>query len=158
MKTEIICGSNILKVSFNNVGFLFQPLFIDLSFQAVHDPLQAPQEYIDLYEDIEDIRRRRFAGSGRNFNFFKLKVFLWRDLFVTSALYKFYMFSHRSSGGSKGARGTPSFGPKFLHFRAVFGKNWSNNRLAPSPPPPPQRLVHPLWGGGNPGSTTATIF
>ena len=42
-----------------------------------------------------------------------------------------------SSGGSKGgAQGTraPTSGPKFLHFHAVFRKNWSNNRLAP-----------PLW-------------
>ena len=33
----------------------------------------------------------------------------------------------------------------FLHFNAVFGKFWPNNRLAP-----PFRLVPP----GNPGSTT----
>ena len=26
-----------------------------------------------------------------------------------------------------------SAGPKFLHFHAVFGKNWPNNRLAPNP-------------------------
>ena len=40
------------------------------------------------------------------------------------------------SGGSKGARGTRDpLGPKFLYYRAVFGKNWPNNRLA-----------SPLWG------------
>ena len=36
-------------------------------------------------------------------------------------------------GGARDAR--PPSGPKFLHFHAVFGKNWPNNRLAP-----------PLWG------------
>ena len=48
--------------------------------------------------------------------------------------------------GSRGVGGRPS-GPKFLYFHAVFGKNWSNNRLAP-----------PLWFAppplGNPGSAT----
>ena len=35
-------------------------------------------------------------------------------------------------GGSRGHASlvSPS-GPKFLHFHAVFGKNWSNDRLAP---------------------------
>ena len=45
-----------------------------------------------------------------------------------------------SSGGSKGARGMRALSiPKFLHFHAVFGKNWLNNRLPPplglAPPP-----------------------
>ena len=37
------------------------------------------------------------------------------------------------SGGSKGGREgrVPPPGPKFLHFHAVFGKNWPNNRLVP---------------------------
>ena len=30
-----------------------------------------------------------------------------------------------------GARDARPPGPKFLHFHAVFGKNWPNNRLAP---------------------------
>ena len=38
-------------------------------------------------------------------------------------------------GGARGTRAPPS-GPKFLHFHAVFGKNWPNNRLA----------APPLWG------------
>ena len=47
------------------------------------------------------------------------------------------------SGGSKGgARPSRPPGPKFLHFHAVFGKNWPNNRLAPPPL-------------GNPGSAPA---
>ena len=53
--------------SFHNVCpcFLCQPLFMDLSFQAVHTPLQAPQEYIDLYDEIEDEDRRIFAGKKK---------------------------------------------------------------------------------------------
>ena len=41
--------------------------------------------------------------------------------------------STQSSGGSKGQREErplPS-GPKFLHFHAVFGKIWPNNKLVP---------------------------
>ena len=34
--------------------------------------------------------------------------------------------------GATGTRAPPS-GSKLLHFHAVFGKNWSNNRLAPPP-------------------------
>ena len=37
--------------------------------------------------------------------------------------------SGRSKGGTRDAR--PPSGPKFLHFHAVFGKNWPNNRLVP---------------------------
>ena len=37
-------------------------------------------------------------------------------------------------GGGAGTRAPPS-GSNFLHFHAVFGKNWSNSMLAP-----------PLWG------------
>ena len=33
-------------------------------------------------------------------------------------------------GGGGGGRGTGAPGPKFLHFLAVFGENWPNNRLA----------------------------
>ncbi len=39
-----------------------KPLFIYLPYQSVHGPLQAPQEYIDRYSNIQDKNRRRFAG------------------------------------------------------------------------------------------------
>ena len=45
-----------------------------------------------------------------------------------------------------GVRDADPPGPKFLHFDAVFGENWPNNRLAP-----PMGLASPV---GNPGSTT----
>ena len=48
-----------------------------------------------------------------------------------------------------GARDARPPGPKFLHFHAVFGKNWPNNRLTP----PPFGLAPPPLG--NPGSATA---
>ena len=48
--------------------------------------------------------------------------------------------------GAQGTRAPPS-GPKFLHFHAVFGENWPNNRLAP-----PLELAPPPLG--NPGSAT----
>ena len=43
--------------------YLLQPLFLYLSFQAVNTPLQAPQEYIDLYPNIENENRRILAGK-----------------------------------------------------------------------------------------------
>ena len=56
-----------------------------------------------------------------------------------------------SSGGSRGARDFPH-GPKFLHFHAVFGKNWSNSSWLP----------HPLGGWhlnlGNHGSVTGQLY
>ena len=39
----------------------------------------------------------------------------------------------------------PPSGPKFLHFHAVFSKNWLHSRLAPPSP-------------GNPGSVTDVVF
>ena len=58
------------------------------------------------------------------------------------------------SGGSKGGRKgrAPPLDPKFLHFHAVFGKSWPNNRLAS----PPLRLAPPPLG--NPGSATAVYL
>ena len=37
-------------------------MFLYLSFQAPHSPLQAPQEYIDMYSDIEDDDRKVFSA------------------------------------------------------------------------------------------------
>merc|ERR1711881_208678 len=37
-------------------------MFIDISFAAPHSPLQAPQNYIDMYLDIEDPDRRVYSA------------------------------------------------------------------------------------------------
>ena len=54
----------------------------------------------------------------------------------------FQVTPNNASGGSKGGREgrMPPSGPKFLHFHAVYRKNWSNNRLAP-----PSGVGGPLW-------------
>lgn len=39
-----------------------KPLFMYLPFQAVHAPLQAPDEYIALYKHIKDASRRNFSA------------------------------------------------------------------------------------------------
>lgn len=39
-----------------------RPFFLYLSFNAVHSPLQAPQNYLDQFADISDPKRRTFAG------------------------------------------------------------------------------------------------
>lgn len=39
------------------------PLFLYLAFNAVHTPYQAPQNYLDQYQNIEDPSRRAYAAS-----------------------------------------------------------------------------------------------
>ncbi|XP_062332399.1 arylsulfatase I [Osmerus eperlanus] len=39
-----------------------QPLFIFLSFQAVHTPLQSPREYIYPYRSLGNVARRKYAA------------------------------------------------------------------------------------------------
>ena len=39
-----------------------QPLFLYMAFQNVHDPVQAPQQYIDKYRFIKNDLRRTYAG------------------------------------------------------------------------------------------------
>lgn len=38
------------------------PLFLYLPFQNVHGPMQAPQEYVDKYQFINNERRRHYAA------------------------------------------------------------------------------------------------
>ena len=77
-----------------------------------------------------------------------------RDGAVQRSVYGFTLLKQRtaksiggSRGGGAGTRAPPS-GSNFLHFHAVFGKNWSNSMLAP----PPLGLAPPRLG--NPGSAT----
>jgi arylsulfatase A-like enzyme len=39
-----------------------QPLFLYVPFNAVHTPLQAPQKYIDGYQYIKNVKRRKYAA------------------------------------------------------------------------------------------------
>jgi arylsulfatase A-like enzyme len=42
-----------------------RPLFLYVPFNAVHSPFQAPQNYIDMYKNIENKRRRIYAAMLR---------------------------------------------------------------------------------------------
>ncbi|CAL1291149.1 unnamed protein product [Larinioides sclopetarius] len=39
-----------------------EPLYLFLSFQAVHSPLQVPKVYEDIYHHIKDEKRRKYSG------------------------------------------------------------------------------------------------
>jgi len=39
-----------------------KPMFMDISFQAPHRPLQAPQKYIDMYSHVKDENRRIYSA------------------------------------------------------------------------------------------------
>ena len=40
----------------------FQPLFLYLSFQAVHTPIKAPRKFVEMYLNVDDARRRTYLG------------------------------------------------------------------------------------------------
>ncbi|KAK6181015.1 hypothetical protein SNE40_008962 [Patella caerulea] len=63
--TELFTNEAVKLITNQNVS---EPLFLYLPFQAVHSgnldehPLQAPQEYIDRFPNIQNMNRRTFAG------------------------------------------------------------------------------------------------
>lgn len=55
-----LLGSNAVKLIENHDTRT--PLFLYLAFTAPHSPYQAPQAYLDQYEDIKDPSRRAYAA------------------------------------------------------------------------------------------------
>ena len=39
-----------------------RPLFLYMAFQNVHNPIQAPKEYVKKYDFIKQRTRRKYAG------------------------------------------------------------------------------------------------
>ncbi|KAG5853364.1 hypothetical protein ANANG_G00072520 [Anguilla anguilla] len=63
-----------------------RPVFIFLSFQAVHTPLQSPKEYLHQYRDVANVARRRYAAmvsvvdeAVRNVTYALRKYGFYRD-------------------------------------------------------------------------------
>ncbi|XP_053390526.1 arylsulfatase J-like [Mercenaria mercenaria] len=100
---DIIWGHNYEK-----------PMFIYLSFQAVHAPLQVPENYMKQYANITDIKRRQFAGMvtcmddaiGSIVDALKKRE-LWKD---TLLIFSTDNGANPNAGGSnwplKGAKGS----------------------------------------------------
>ena len=45
--------------------YFSQPLFLYLAYQAPRSPIQVPEEYEDMYTDIDHLNRRKFAGRQK---------------------------------------------------------------------------------------------
>ncbi|KAK3801923.1 hypothetical protein RRG08_004789 [Elysia crispata] len=91
-------------------------LFLYLAFQNVHMPLQAPDEYLDLYQDITDNKRKLFSGLvtamddavGR-----VVTALIDRDLYTDSII----VFSSENGGWTLfGGNNFPLRGGKFSLF------------------------------------------
>ena len=65
------------------------PMYMYLSFQAVHGPLQAPQRFVDMYKNVSDTNRKRKAAMvtamdeaiGNVIDSLK-KAGMWNDTFI----------------------------------------------------------------------------
>ena len=79
---------------------------------------------------------RRFTAKPGNAS--DHHIFMFSDRGLLNSEY----IASKSSGGSKGARGTlaPPWGSKFFQFHAVVGKFWQNRML------PPPESWRPLLG------------
>ena len=58
--SSILFGKRAEKIIANHNQS--NPLFLYLPFQSVHNPLQAPQEYVDMYRSVQNEDRRVFLG------------------------------------------------------------------------------------------------
>jgi arylsulfatase A-like enzyme len=59
--TTTLLGNDAVKlIGAHNAA---QPLYLYLTFNAPHTPYQAPQEYLDRYQNIADPSRRAYAAS-----------------------------------------------------------------------------------------------
>ena len=55
-----------------------EPLFLYLPYQAVHGPQMAPQEYIDKFSYIKDMKRRIYAGYYTCHRLYNVYLFLFQ--------------------------------------------------------------------------------
>uniref|UniRef100_A0A8C1IR45 Arylsulfatase family, member Ia n=1 Tax=Cyprinus carpio TaxID=7962 RepID=A0A8C1IR45_CYPCA len=93
-----------------------QPLFIFLSFQAVHTPLQSPREYIYPYRQMGNVFRRKYAGM--------VSVVDEAVRNVTYALRKYGYYKNSVIIFSTDNGGQPLFGGSNWPLRGRKGTYW----------------------------------
>jgi arylsulfatase A-like enzyme len=57
--TKLIADESVRLIERHDTS---RPLFLYVPFNAVHSPFQAPQSYVDMYEHIEEKRKRIYAA------------------------------------------------------------------------------------------------
>ncbi|KAJ8337599.1 hypothetical protein SKAU_G00365650 [Synaphobranchus kaupii] len=129
-----------------------RPLFIFLSFQAVHTPLQSPKEYLRQYRDVPNAARRKYAAM--------VSVVDEAVRNVTYALRKYGYYRDSVMVFSTDNGGQPFFGGSNWPLRGRKGTYWEGGHpwsgVRPQPLAPAQaageqgpgahhRLVPPRW-------------
>ncbi len=91
------------------MSYFQSPLFLYLSYQAPHTPLQAPQNYLDMYEGVFDDPNRAALAD----KVIKFKVTTNKD----DIPYSIYIsFSRKPSSGF-----TPKFSDRYpLYLQTLF--------------------------------------
>ena len=93
-----------------------KPMFLVMSYQNVHDPLQVPQKYAALYNNIPDKNRRTYAGMA---SYLDDSVQMLTEALKKRGLWKDTIFLFMSDNG-----GNPTFSGYNWPLRGAKGTLW----------------------------------